>query len=218
MKIISRSDWGAIPARPGVLTCSPHIRTEFMVHYSDGPADQSVAAIQHWCMSGRGFLDIDYNFLVRGTTGEIYEGRGWDAVGSHCIGHNTSAIGVCVIGTGQLSEAAKASVRALYAEAVALAGHSLRILGHRDAYATDCPGDGIYRWVHSGDVAGPRQLKLTSPPMEGADVREVQEVVHVKADGIFGPVTSAAVRAWQKAHGLDDDGIVGPLTRARMGL
>jgi len=50
----------------------------------------------------------------------------------------------------------------------------------------------------------------------GADVVEVQRVVGVGADGIFGAVTERAVRAWQRAHRLVADGVVGPRTWEEM--
>jgi uncharacterized protein YkwD len=50
----------------------------------------------------------------------------------------------------------------------------------------------------------------------GADVARLQRQLHVKADGLFGPVTNRAVMAFQRRHHLSVDGIVGPLTRAAL--
>lgn len=220
MNITSRAQWGAEPAKPGILTVGMSQRTEFVIHYSDGPPDQTVSAIQHWCMAGRGFRDIDYNFLVRGTTGELYEGRGWNAVGAHTVGHNTTGLGVCVIGRGELEPAAQAAVRWLYVEAIRRAGHHLTVRGHRDLTPTDCPGDTIERWLRSGAVEAARTLQLTQPPMQGDDVRALQVALRVglTLDGIYGPRTEAAVKSYQAAHHLGVDGIVGPETRAALGI
>jgi len=215
MKIISREQWGARPAKAGVQRVPMSRRTEFVVHHSGGPASQSVRAIQDWCIDSRGFLDIDYNFLVRGTTGEIYDGRGWMAVGSHTVDHNTTGIGVCVIGENDLTQAAKDSLHWLYAEAIRSAGHALMVYGHRDLAQTECPGTTIYRWLQVGGI---RDLKLMSPRMAGPDVRAVQAKLHVSTDGIYGPLTTAAVQIWQRAHHLVVDGIVGPKTRASFGI
>ena len=72
---------------------------------------------------------------------------------------------------------------------------------------------------------GPRPLKLTHPPMQGEDVRRVQEAllkaglsVGDGADGIFGQVSDAAVKQFQKSKGLTDDGIVGAQTLQALGL
>jgi peptidoglycan hydrolase-like protein with peptidoglycan-binding domain len=222
MNIIDRAEWGArAPKR--VDTVPPSARRLFIVHYTAAPADQSVRAIQEWCMTGRGFSDIDYNFLVRGTTGETYEGRGWDAIGAHTVGHNTEGIGVCVISPGPISAEAKDAVRALYAAAVARSGHALIVKAHRELDQTQCPGTEIFRWVQAGGVTEhrhqpPRVLRLDRPLMHGADVADVQSKVGAARDGWYGPETEKRVAAWQKLHGLKADGIVGPLTRAKMGI
>jgi len=52
----------------------------------------------------------------------------------------------------------------------------------------------------------------------GSDVRQVQRVVGVSADGVFGPNTLSAVKRWQRSHGLTADGIVGPKTGSAMGI
>jgi uncharacterized protein (TIGR02594 family) len=46
----------------------------------------------------------------------------------------------------------------------------------------------------------------------GSEVKHVQTVLLIPADGDFGPVTEAAVEAFQKAHGLHADGVVGTTT------
>ena len=73
---------------------------------------------------------------------------------------------------------------------------------------------------------GPRSLKLTHPPMQGEDVRRVQEALLKAglsvgsngADGIFGQVADAAVKQFQKSKGLTDDGIVGDQTLRALSL
>lgn len=46
----------------------------------------------------------------------------------------------------------------------------------------------------------------------GDEVKQIQEVLGVEADGIFGRMTAEVVKEWQQAHGLTPDGIVGPKT------
>ena len=75
-------------------------------------------------------------------------------------------------------------------------------------------------------IVGPRTLKLLqtrvlhfmTPPMVGADVAEVQDLLTrqgftLKTDGVFGQRTRDAVEAFQSDVGLRVDGIVGPKTR-----
>ena len=47
-----------------------------------------------------GWNDIAYSFLVC-EDGRVYEGRGWNVRGSHTLGYNEIAIGVCIIGDYQ---------------------------------------------------------------------------------------------------------------------
>ncbi|MGG6297884.1 peptidoglycan-binding domain-containing protein [Leptolyngbya sp. AN02str] len=68
-----------------------------------------------------------------------------------------------------------------------------------------------------------RTLKLTDPPMQGDDVRSLQDALNrigmsIKADGIFGAKTDEAVRQFQQQHGLTVDGKVGSKTRRVLGL
>lgn len=47
-------------------------------------------------------------------------------------------------------------------------------------------------------------------------VAQIQQALHLKADGIFGRLTHEAVVDFQLAHGLKADGIVGPATLAKL--
>ncbi len=65
-----------------------------------------------------------------------------------------------------------------------------------------------------------RSLGLATPPMQGDDVRQLQDRLLAygyqpgSADGIFGPQTVAEVRRFQLLNKLDLDGVVGPQTWA----
>lgn len=216
IEVVTRAGWNARHPTKPITSVAIGRKTEFIVHHSGGPAMQSVRAIQDWCMDKRGFRDIDYNLLID-QHGKVYLGRGWAAVGSQAIGHNTAGIGVCVIGRDQLSPEARVSLRWLYTEAIRKAGHKLTIRGHRDVDQTDCPGDRITTWMRHGWL-DPRELRYEpEQQLHGEDVRDVQGAVHGLAlDGVFGPRTDAAVRSYQALRGLDPDGRVGPLTRAAM--
>lgn len=47
---------------------------------------------------------------------------------------------------------------------------------------------------------------------QGEAVRQLQTLLRLTVDGIFGPRTESAVREFQRLHGLVPDGIVGPKT------
>jgi len=52
----------------------------------------------------------------------------------------------------------------------------------------------------------------------GKQVKDLQELLGIGADGIFGKGTEEAVKEFQKANGLDVDGLVGSSTWDAMGL
>ncbi len=220
MRIITRAEWHAAPPKQMPVRVRMSMRTEVIVHHSAGPVSQSPRTIQRYHMEERGFIDIGYNFLIKGTTGDVFEGRGWNALGAHTAGRNLEGLGICIIGTDRLEPPARATLREMYRLAVHFAGHPLQIRGHRDHAATECPGDQTYRWITSGamDVEPFPVLRLTSPRTVGRAVRTVQRIVRVDVDGIYGPITSRAVRRWQADHDLLPDGIVGPRTWAVMGV
>lgn len=67
-----------------------------------------------------------------------------------------------------------------------------------------------------------RLIKLDSPVftrsalMRGSDVKVLQGLLKIEADGWFGPLTDQAVNAFQASHELTVDGIVGPATWAAL--
>lgn len=75
-------------------------------------------------------------------------------------------------------------------------------------------------------LGGFRGLRLSTPLMQGEDVRQVQQAlinagfdVGTKgADGQYGPATQTAVKRFQQARGLLVDGVVGAITLQELGL
>ncbi|WP_371662030.1 peptidoglycan recognition protein [Streptomyces sp. NBC_00280] len=138
---------------------------------SDAPS--LIRGIYRYHVESSGWRDIGYNFLVD-RCGNIYEGRAGGlakpVMGAHTLGFNTDSMGIAVLGTFVSSKPSKASVGAiarLTAWKLGLygvnpngktylksgggnlypKGKNVRlnaISGHRDGFATECPGRLLY--------------------------------------------------------------------------
>ncbi len=167
-EIIPRAQWGAKPPRPPGLTYMTN-PDGWVVHYVGGPMQQdptyaqSVSAVYNLQQgafdgdNGEVYIDIPYNFLID-LNGRIFEGRGWQyksgANGSS--NYNGHAWAVCVLmgpGDGKpldknhLTQEAKDALSWLTREGVSHSAATSYVKGHRDVYATHCPGDECYAFV-----------------------------------------------------------------------
>ena len=244
--IVSRKQWGAKPWRSTIYRVPMSEKDNFLVHYHGGkPAAQrgvNVPRNVEVIHLANGWSGVGYNFLVD-MDGTIYEGRGWNGVGSQCPGFNRSGVGVYVaVGGDQVpTQAALRSVRALRDDLVSLRGGAgVREMGHKDGIATSCPGTFLYKWVHGGmplsggggmtapiGTGDARALvpypghvhHLTGPDdhhVEQIQKRITQLGYPLTADSAFGPKTDAGVRWFQRLKGLTVDGRVGPKTWAAL--
>jgi hypothetical protein len=152
-------------------------------------------------MDGNGWNDIGYNYLVISAPGYpeidglIFEGRGRDVVGAHCLNWNTPWIGVQVATGGDQvpSPAALASVKWLHVGFVAAAQHALGQVGHKDGFNTECPGPILYSWVHAGM---PVTATPTTPevPMTQADADLFVHTLLTTNLGSSGPNVAVALQ------------------------
>ncbi|MFB7597967.1 peptidoglycan recognition protein [Streptomyces sp. NPDC056160] len=132
-----------------------------------------IRSIYRYHVKSMGWRDIGYNFLVD-KCGTVYEGRAGGVakavLGAHTMGFNSNSVGIAVIGTYSRSKPSSAAVKAvarLAAWKLGLYGMNPRgktylksgggnlygkgknvhlnvISGHRDGFATDCPGRKLY--------------------------------------------------------------------------
>jgi hypothetical protein len=164
MRIVSRAEWGAAPARSRTRLNADRVEMIVLHHTTGEYRDAStVRAIQAFHQGPqRKWADVGYNFLVA-PDGTVFEGRGWDWVGAHARGENSVSIGIAYIGDGRkpVPDAAKRAILLLSAEADSRFG-KLRRVGHRDVGSTVCPGDELYGWW----VSGP-SLPAATPDPDG---------------------------------------------------
>ncbi|MER6733078.1 peptidoglycan recognition protein family protein [Streptomyces puniciscabiei] len=142
-------------------------------NYTCAQAPSVIRSIYRYHVDGMGWRDIGYNFLVD-KCGTIYEGRAGGVtkavLGAHTAGFNNDSMGIAVIGSYSATKPSGAAVTAvarLTAWKLGLfgadphgrtyltsaggnlfpKGKNVRlnvISGHRDGFATECPGKWLY--------------------------------------------------------------------------
>ncbi|XP_060586611.1 peptidoglycan recognition protein 1-like [Ruditapes philippinarum] len=124
--------------------------------YTKASCTRMVKGYQNYHMANNGWSDIGYSFVV-GEDGNVYEARGWDAVGAHTNGYNDVGLGICVIGNFENRKPNEAALNAIK-QLIACGFHNGKLspvyslLGHRDVRSTSCPGLSFYnliqKWPH----------------------------------------------------------------------
>ncbi|MFE3049628.1 N-acetylmuramoyl-L-alanine amidase [Streptomyces albidoflavus] len=204
MRLVTRAQWGARAYRtPNGATPYSRPRRGVKLHYlgtaySDRPHDQCAAYVrqlqaQH--MDGNGWSDIGYSFAVC-THGYVYEGRGLSrrnsANGNTALNEQDYAV-LLMVGSSGLTKPTDAQLDGArdaidYCRTKGGAGSWLG--GHRDGYATACPGDTVYAWVKQG---APRPK--TTTPEKGLDMTDEQLFKAVwKRDSIPAPTTASTYK------------------------
>lgn len=120
---------------------------------------------------------VGYHFMVD-QAGTIYEGRGWDNIGAHSPPHNTDGLGVYVAigGDQKPTDAALASVRALYDEACKKTGRTLYKRWHGYDYATACPGPHLIAWVKAGMPVKSTTPAASTPKRDEYDMASLDDL------------------------------------------
>ncbi|KYN04238.1 Peptidoglycan recognition protein 3 [Cyphomyrmex costatus] len=157
--IISRAEWGALPPKSQSnlkLKPAPYV----IIHHSVGSGCETqaicqlkVREFQRYHINNRGWTDIGYNFLV-GEDGNVYEGRGWGKKGAHSKPFNSKSIGICIIGDYRNRTPKAAAVQAAtnliaYGVENGEIKSDYKLLGHRQTWPTECPGDSLYTMIKS---------------------------------------------------------------------
>jgi hypothetical protein len=155
MELITRDDWGA---KHGRGTERRSIRAGVVLHHFASPhVDCGVSQareceimrdVEHQHAAVNGWAGIGYHFVVF-QSGRIYEGRGWERVGAHAPGHNSTHYGIALAIDGSNHEPTPAAIEAVK-EVIAGAirwgylATDYTLMGHRDTKPTACPGDKVY--------------------------------------------------------------------------
>ncbi|MFD9881388.1 peptidoglycan recognition protein [Streptomyces alboflavus] len=154
-------------------------------NYGCSQAPSVLRSIYRYHVKSSGWRDFGYNFAVD-KCGNIYEGRAGGVakavLGAHTLGFNSNSMGIAVLGTFTSAGPPKAAVTAvakLTAWKLGLFGANPRgktylksgggnlyrkgsnvrlnvISGHRDGFATECPGRLLYKKLGTARSAAAR--------------------------------------------------------------
>lgn len=154
-------------------------------NYSCSQAPSILRGIYRYHVKSSGWRDIGYNFAVD-KCGNVYEGRAGGVtkavLGAHTLGFNSDSMGIAVLGTFSNSNPPAAAVNAvakLTAWKLGLFGADPRgrttlvsgggnrypkgrkvslnvISGHRDGFATECPGTRLYKKLGTARTSSAR--------------------------------------------------------------
>lgn len=148
-RIITRDEWGANPnSLPSVGMKLP--AEAVYIHHSvtqpDGTPARNMKTIES--IGLQRFGQFSYSYCIDPHDGEILEGCGLQR-GAHTAQRNSTSFGICWI--GDYNERAPKvqqldATRWLIAELRAKGhlSHNAAVFGHRDVYATACPGNKLY--------------------------------------------------------------------------
>jgi hypothetical protein len=169
--------------------------------------DDAVRSIRttHLANKAEGYSDIAYNMLVC-EHGYTFEGRGahkkTGANGNSSL--NAGHYAVCaLLGSSGLTKPSDAMLNGIrdaieWLRANGDAGAEIK--GHRDGYATACPGSALYAWVKKG---APRPGGTSTPAPSTSIVPKSRE-----SAATMKKQAAAALKSWpfipdvEKAHGL----------------
>jgi putative cell wall-binding protein len=235
--IYTRAEWGADESIRGSTVEYAEVNAGFVHHtvnsnnYTAEQVPSLIRSIYAYHVVSRGWRDIGYNFLVD-RFGRIWEGRfgGVDkpVVGAHTSGYNDDAFAMSTIGTFTTTQpgpeivaayqelfAWKLGVHRVDADSVVnLDGTSFpAISGHRDANATECPGDALYSAlpeIRAGAAALQDASRVLAEPVRLAGANRYGTAAAVAA-GVWPSASSVVVVDGRDKHRID--GLVaGPLT------
>ncbi|WP_285780373.1 peptidoglycan recognition family protein [Microtetraspora sp. NBRC 13810] len=196
-----------------------------------GRCDDAVRGVQNGHMDGNGWADIGYSMVVC-PHGYVFMGRGPLVLPSaNGAGLNSGHYAVLgLVGASGLTRPSDAMLNGIvdaveYLRDKGNAGREIK--GHRDGYATACPGDALYAWVRRG---APRpvtnwterlvnELPEIRAGMTHTHVKTVRALLHARG---FPPADlfshtyaqndedlRGRINAFKKANGLAQDGIFG---------
>ena len=108
-----------------------------IIHHSASSSAWTIQDIHELHQSGNKWAGIGYHYVIH-YDGSIHKGRPDDIAGAHCIGQNSSSLGICVIGNFEVSQPSRKQVKSLDALVKSLGIKEVK--RHNEYSNTLCPG------------------------------------------------------------------------------
>jgi hypothetical protein len=185
--VLPRSAWASVDRPTGKLTPNDaSVLRGFAVHWpgspgrrgdtpslTDSTAELELERKDH--VLRRGWSDIAYSWACD-QAGRLFDCRGTDyrcaANGDQTVNQRYAAI-TCLIGADDTPTPALIEAVQWWRSNVWLRRwpHAVGVVGHRDLYSTDCPGDRLYQLVKAGTfthppTSGGNDVALTQPEID----------------------------------------------------
>ena len=121
-----------------------------VIHCADTPngKDFHASDIDQWHKE-RGWSGIGYHYVIT-VAGDIEKGRSDERIGAHVKGHNTTSVGICMIGCDKFNTVQWTALGLLVAE-LNTKYDIVKVCGHRDfdSHKT-CPNFDVADWLENG--------------------------------------------------------------------
>jgi hypothetical protein len=205
LKLITRSQLGwpasAAPAQTSTKGVKVHyegtnVSTKLLTDHDACLDLWKAIRTAHLANTAEGYSDVAYNYAAC-PHGYLLEGRGLGkrtgANGNQALNKAHYAI-LGLLGSKGLTEPTEPMLTAIRdgIDLMRQHGAGTEIKGHRDGYATACPGDPLYAWVKKG---APRPGPTTTTPSTSGDLDMDAKAVHDAVwgrDAIPSPSTAAS--------------------------
>jgi len=157
-KVIPQSEWipGGTAADVGKMVRHSGGITSVVIHHTQTPNEPAAMErarlrnIRDYHMGDRAWGEVAYHYFV-GAAGEIYEGRGWQFEGDSGTQYDLDGrLLICLLGDFSENLPSAETLESLVTlVAEKIHEHKLtpdKVLTHRMAAATDCPGAAMQKW------------------------------------------------------------------------
>lgn len=128
--------------------------------WSNRSAEEKVREVRDWHVSGNGWSDIGYHYLID-RDGTVVQGRPVARAGAHARGHNKTSIGISLFGghgstrndnfSDNFTAEQESALRALIQELEAKYPIH-KVIGHNEVSAKACPGFQVGPWLKQRPV------------------------------------------------------------------